>query len=59
MTKVKVPAQVPSLSFTMLKKGYVDLGADLRAALIEADKFHPSALSAAAPQYFDAYFEVG
>ena len=57
MTKVKVPAQVPSLSFTMLKKGYVDLGADLKAALIEVDKLHPNTLSAASPQFFDAYYE--
>jgi hypothetical protein len=57
MTKVKVPTQVPSLSFTMLKKGYVDLGTDLKAALIEVDKFQPHALRPAAPQFFDAYFE--
>jgi 5-methylcytosine-specific restriction endonuclease McrA len=57
MTKVKVPTQVPSLSFTMLKKGYVDLGTELKAALIEVDKFQPYALRPAAPQFFDAYFE--
>lgn len=41
----------------MLKKGYVDLGSDLKSALIEVGKFDPSKLSAATPQFFDAYFE--
>lgn len=41
----------------MLKKGYADLGADLKDALIELDKFNPHTLSAKAPQFFDAYFD--
>jgi hypothetical protein len=55
MDKIKVPAQVPALTFTMLNKTYVDLGSDLKDALEKSRKFNPDTLTASAPQFFEAH----
>lgn len=56
MNKIKVPAQVPALTFTMLDKTYVDLGSDLKDALKRYRKFNPDLLTANAPQFFEAHY---
>lgn len=56
MDKIKVPAQVPALTFTMLDKTYVDLGSDLKDALKKSRKFNPDTLTANAPQFFEVIF---
>lgn len=56
MDKIKVPAQVPALTFTMLDKTYVDLGSDLKDALKKLSKFNPNTLTANAPQFFEVIF---
>lgn len=53
MDKIKVPAKVPALTFTMLDKTYVDLGSDLKDALKKSRKFNPDTITANTPQFFE------
>jgi 5-methylcytosine-specific restriction endonuclease McrA len=54
--KAKVPSKVPALTFTMLDKGYVDLGTELSKALKAGGFFDPSALRQKQADFFEAQY---
>jgi hypothetical protein len=54
--KAKVPSKVPALTFTMLDKGYVDLGTELSKALKAGGFLDPSALRQKPAVFFEAQY---
>lgn len=52
----KVPSKVPALTFTMLGKGYVDLGTELSKALKARGILDSSALRQKEADFFDAQY---
>lgn len=54
--KAKVPSKVPALTFTMLDKGYVDLGTELSKALKAGGFLDSSALREKPAGFFEAQY---
>ena len=52
--KAKVPNKLPALTFTMLDKGYVDVGADLTKALLYGENLNLKTLKPKQFEYFVA-----